>query len=100
MLAHPSRGGVVYNFPLVRDAERFPVDHRCRVVRSPDAGTSWEPLTAGLPPEPYYPSVLRDAMCADDADPAGVYFGTRSGEVYASRDEDGEVRILPSVAGG
>ena len=26
-------------------------------------------------------------MCADDADPAGIYFGTRSGEVYASRDE-------------
>ena len=35
----------------------------------------------------YYDSVLRDAMCADDADPAGVYFGTRNGEVYASADE-------------
>jgi hypothetical protein len=31
--------------------------------------------------------VLRDAMCVDDAEPAGVYFGTRSGEVFASRDE-------------
>jgi hypothetical protein len=28
-------------------------------------------------------------MVADRADPAGVYFGTRLGEVYASRD-DGE----------
>lgn len=26
-------------------------------------------------------------MCADDATPGGVYSGTRSGEVYASRDE-------------
>ena len=26
-------------------------------------------------------------MCAAAADPVGVYFGTRSGEVYASRDE-------------
>jgi hypothetical protein len=26
-------------------------------------------------------------MCADDADPAGIYFGTRNGEVYASADE-------------
>jgi hypothetical protein len=31
--------------------------------------------------------VLRDAMATDDADPAGVYFGARSGEVFASRDE-------------
>jgi photosystem II stability/assembly factor-like uncharacterized protein len=26
-------------------------------------------------------------MTVDDADPAGVYFGTRSGEVFASADE-------------
>jgi hypothetical protein len=26
-------------------------------------------------------------MCADDVDPAGIYFGTRNGEVYASADE-------------
>lgn len=30
---------------------------------------------------------MRDAMCADDADPAGIYFGSRTGEVYASADE-------------
>ncbi len=42
----------------------------------------------GRPPdEPVYSSVLRDAMCVDDADTAGVYFGTRTGEVFASRDE-------------
>ena len=26
-------------------------------------------------------------MTVDDAEPAGVYFGTRTGEVFASRDE-------------
>jgi hypothetical protein len=31
--------------------------------------------------------VLRDAMSADNADPAGIYFGTRTGEVFASRDD-------------
>ena len=87
MVAHPRRSGVIYNFPLVADGERFPVDRRCQVYRSTDAGGSWEPLSKGLPTEPFYPSVLRDAMCVDDADPAGLYFGTRSGEVYASRDE-------------
>ena len=33
--------------------------------------------------------LLRDAFTADAYDPAGLYFGTRSGEVYGSRD-DGE----------
>jgi len=26
-------------------------------------------------------------MCADSLDPAGVYFGTRNGKVFASSDE-------------
>lgn len=87
MVAHPRRSGTIFTFPLVADGERFPVDRRCRVFRSTDAGDSWDPLTNGLPAGPYYPAVLRDAMCVDDEDLAGVYFGTRSGEVYASRDE-------------
>ncbi len=86
MVAHPRRPGVVYTFPLERDGLRFPPERRCRVYRTSDAGTSWEALSDGLP-EPFYPAVLRDAMCADDAEPTGVYFGARNGSVYASRDE-------------
>ncbi len=26
-------------------------------------------------------------MCTDTADPAGIYFGTREGSVFASRDD-------------
>jgi hypothetical protein len=87
IVAHPHRPGVIYTFPLVADSQRFPVDDRCRVFRSDDAGSTWQPLTAGLPQHPYYPAVLRDALTVDDAPVAGVYFGTRSGDVYASRDE-------------
>ena len=87
MVAHPRRSGTIWNFPLEADGSRFPPDRRCRVYRSGDAGASWEALAKGLPTEDFYPAVLRDAMCADDADPAGVYFGTRSGSVYGSRDE-------------
>jgi hypothetical protein len=40
-------------------------------------------------------------MGVDDADPAGVYFGTRTGEVFASCDEGDSwscvVRHLPDV---
>ncbi|MGN9779472.1 WD40/YVTN/BNR-like repeat-containing protein [Micromonospora sp. H33] len=82
----PGRPGSVFTFPLAADSERFPAGRRCRVWRSGDAGATWEPLTAGLPEGPFFPAVLRDAMCADAHDPGGVYFGTRSGEVYASRD--------------
>jgi photosystem II stability/assembly factor-like uncharacterized protein len=87
MVAHPRRSGTIWNFPLTADSKRFPTEEKCRVFRSTDAGASWQPLAEGLPSEPFYPSVLRDAMCADDAGQVGVYFGTRSGEVYASRDE-------------
>ncbi len=87
MVAHPSRGDVIYNFPIEADGRRFPPGEKCRVYRSTDAGGTWQALSEGLPDGPFYPSVLRDAMCADDADPAGIYFGTRSGEVYASPDE-------------
>jgi hypothetical protein len=65
----------------------MPPGDRCRIYRTTDAGDSWHPLADGLPQQPSYVSVLRDALCTDDADPAGVYFGTRSGEVFASADE-------------
>jgi hypothetical protein len=87
MVAHPHRGDVAYNFPITADGERMPPERACRVYRTEDAGGSWTPLTDGLPQHDFYPVVLRDAMCVDDADPAGVYFGTRNGELYASADE-------------
>jgi photosystem II stability/assembly factor-like uncharacterized protein len=96
IVAHPRRADVVYNFPLSADSRRHPVDDRCRVFRSEDAGKTWQPLSDGLPSGPFYPSVLRDAMCADNADTVGLYFGTRSGEVYASRDEGDSWSLVAS----
>ncbi|ROQ73105.1 hypothetical protein EDD95_5751 [Streptomyces sp. CEV 2-1] len=85
--AHPHRADTAYVFPINADADRVPAEHRCRVFRTRDAGDSWEPLSAGLPEGAHYGTVLRDALCTDDADPAGVYFGNRNGEVYASADD-------------
>jgi photosystem II stability/assembly factor-like uncharacterized protein len=87
MVAHPHRPEVIYNFPLVADLLRFPPEGRCRVYRSEDAGDSWTALGKGLPDEAFYSAVMRDAMCADDAEPTGIYFGSRSGEIWASPDE-------------
>ena len=61
---------MIYNFPLEADGRRYPPEAKCRVFRSEDAGQTWQALSDGLPTEPYYPSVLRDAMCADDAETA------------------------------
>jgi BNR-Asp box repeat len=101
LVVHPHRPGTAYVYPLVQDGHRMPPDDRCRIFRTSDAGETWEPLADGLPQEHAYFSVLRDALCADDADPAGVYLGTRSGEVFASRDEGASwtsiARHLPDV---
>jgi photosystem II stability/assembly factor-like uncharacterized protein len=87
MVTHPRRGGVAYTFPIESDGMRLPPDRACRVFRTDDAGASWTALSKGLPEDTYYGGVLRDAMCTDDSDPVGVYFGTRNGEVFASPDE-------------
>ncbi|QNN52054.1 WD40/YVTN/BNR-like repeat-containing protein [Nocardioides mesophilus] len=86
VVAHPRRGGTVFVLPLGGADARYPVDGDCRVYRSTDAGGSWQALGRGLPDD-FYSAVMRDAMCADGGDPAGIYFGSRDGTVMASADE-------------
>jgi hypothetical protein len=95
-VVHPHRPDTIYNFPIKADAERFPPDGKCRVYRSENAGDSWDALDNGLPKDLYYAAVLRDAMVADASDPAGVYFGTRLGEVFASRDDGDSWKMIAS----
>ncbi|WP_306327852.1 WD40/YVTN/BNR-like repeat-containing protein [Streptomyces venezuelae] len=92
--AHPHRPDTAYVFPITADSDRVPAGRRCRVFRTTDAGASWEPLSRGLPEGDHYGTVLRDALCTDDADPAGVYFGNRNGEVYASADDGDTWQLL------
>ncbi len=94
LLVHPNQPQTAYIFPLKADTERLPVDRRCRVYRSGDAGESWEALTQGLPQSGYHSIVLRDALCSDQGDPAGIYFGTRDGEVYHSQDSGDSWELL------
>jgi photosystem II stability/assembly factor-like uncharacterized protein len=56
------------------------------VWRTRDGGDRWEPLRNGLPQENAYLCVYRGAMMTDDHDPAGVYVGTSTGQIFASRD--------------
>ncbi|MFD4583735.1 WD40/YVTN/BNR-like repeat-containing protein [Streptomyces sp. NPDC058434] len=96
VVAHPHRPGVAYVFPINADADRVPAERRCRVYRTTDAGGTWEPLSRGLPEGDHYGTVLRDAMCTDGSDPAGIYFGNRNGELYASADDGDSWQQLAS----
>lgn len=86
ILVHPHEPETIYVVPIKSDSEHYPPDGKLRVYRSRTGGEEWEPLTAGLPQEDCYVDILRDAMCADTLDPAGVYFGTTGGQIYASPD--------------
>lgn len=103
IVVHPGRPDTLYVLPLHADVDRTPVDHRYQVFRSDDAGASWRSNGEGLPEGPVYASVLRDAMTAADLDDgrASIFFGTRDGSVYGSRDDGdtwGEVAThLPDV---
>lgn len=101
VLTHPKNPDWVYIIPVESDQFRCSCDGRLRVYRTRNAGTSWEPLMRGLPQKGAYETVLRDAMTADSFDPAGIYFGTRSGQLFGSGD-DGKtwhkiVDGLPSI---
>ena len=82
----PADPDTLFVIPEESSHMRATVDGRLRVYRSGDGGETWTALTAGLPQEHAYVSVLRDAMDHDDRSPVGVYFGTSTGHVFASAD--------------
>jgi hypothetical protein len=90
----PADADVAYVIPEESSHMRTTVAGRLRVFRTLDAGASWQPLTRGLPQEHAYVSILRDGMCNDDLDPAGVYFGTSSGHLFGSADAGSSWRLL------
>ena len=62
---------------------------------SRNAGKTWKRLDKGLPGRAWF-TVKRQAMAADNYDPIGLYFGTTSGEVWASRNEGEKWSCLAS----
>ncbi|HEY2482238.1 MAG TPA: glycosyl hydrolase [Caulobacteraceae bacterium] len=87
--------------PHPRDADTawvFPMDGtdvwprtspggRPAVYRTTDAGASWRRQDRGFPLEQGWFTVKRQAFCADEADPLGLYLGTTGGEMWMSDDE-------------
>jgi photosystem II stability/assembly factor-like uncharacterized protein len=86
--AHPRDPSVLYLVPLNGDsAGRYVPDAKAAVWRTRDGGETWEAKRDGLPQENAFFGVLRQAMATDRLEPAGVYFGTSGGTLFASADE-------------
>ncbi len=81
----PKRAYVV---PLEGDFSRVSPDGNFFVWATDNSGKEWFPLHRGLP-KPAYFTILRDAMTADQEDPCGLYVGTTTGHLYASRNSGG-----------
>src|SRR3989454_6107394 len=87
MVSHPHDRGTVSAVPLVGDYNRVTSNGAMAVFRTTNGGKRWERLSKGLPQKDAWFTVLRDGMRADDGDPAGIYVGTTTGQLYASRND-------------
>jgi photosystem II stability/assembly factor-like uncharacterized protein len=101
-VAHPHDRDGFYVIPLDAGHGRTMPDGQAAVWRTRDAGASWQRLDNGLPGENAHLGVLREGMATDGLDVPGLYFGTSTGQVFASADEgDSWTEIagyLPSIA--
>jgi hypothetical protein len=80
---HPDTVFVIVEEP----AGRHNLGNQFQVYRTTNGGESWEPLMNGLPGGAQVKlGVLRHGMCTDQHDPCGVYVGTNTGQLFASRD--------------
>ena len=75
----PARARHRLRVPARRRRRALPARGHARASGAPATpARRWEPLGEGLP-ETFYVGVMRDAMSADNHDPAGLYFGGRNG---------------------
>ncbi len=86
----------VYVVPLEGDFSRITPDNKFAVWATDNSGGEWFPLSKGFP-EPAYFEVLRGAMATDAEDPCGVYVGTKTGQLYASRNRGGNWTLVSGV---
>lgn len=86
MEVDPNDPASFFIIPLESDEFRCTPEGKLRVYRTNADGNSWNALSNGLPQENALETVLRDGLAADDLKPTGLYFGTRSGKLFGSRD--------------
>ena len=100
--AHPHDRDSFYVIPLDPGHGRTMPDGAAAVWRTSDAGSTWQRLSSGLPQQNAHLGVLREGLAIDSLDEPGLYFGTSTGQVFASADEGeswGEIAsYLPGIS--
>jgi hypothetical protein len=93
---HPRNPDAAWVFPMDGASvwPRTSPGGKPAVYMTRNAGRTWVRLDEGLPKEQAWFTVKRQAMAVDWLDPCGVYFGTTSGEVWASRNEGARWRQI------
>jgi photosystem II stability/assembly factor-like uncharacterized protein len=94
--AHPHDRDSFYVIPLDPGHARCMPDGQAAVWRTRDAGSSWQRLDRGLPQHDAHLGVLREGLAIDAYDTPGLYFGTSTGQVFASDDEGESWREIAS----
>jgi len=82
--AHPHDRDTFYVIPVDPGHGRTMPDGQAAVWRTRDAGSTWQRLDDGLPQRNAYLGVLREGMTIDEG---GLYFGTSTGQIFASVDD-------------
>ncbi len=94
MVAHPWDSGTAYIAPLEGDWNRVMHGGAMAIYRTTNGGKGWTKITKGFPQKDAWFTVLRDGMRADTNDPAGIYLGTTTGQVFASRDDGTSWKLI------
>jgi len=84
---HPHDRDTFFVIPLDPLHARTMPEGHAAVWCTRDGGDSWARLDKGLPQENAYVGVLRAALTIDDHEVPGLYFGTSTGQLFASADE-------------
>jgi len=96
LAVHPTDPDTLWVFPMDGTDvwPRVSPGGRPAAYRSLDGGRTWRRQDVGFPKAQAWWTVKRQAMTTDKREPAGVYLGTTSGDVWGSRDEGRTWRCL------
>jgi hypothetical protein len=88
VVLHPRDPDCIWVFPMdgTEVWPRTSPDGKPAAYCTRDGGKSWQRQDRGLPTEQAWWTVKRQAFCTDACESVGLYFGTTSGEIWASTD--------------
>lgn len=88
IVLHPRDPDIIWVFPMDGTDvwPRTSPGGKPAAYISNNGGTTWKRQDRGFPKENGYFTVMRQAFNADSLDPVGLYLGTSSGEVWASKN--------------